>query len=213
MSLPVLLIDYENTQPDFAAIPAGQCKIIIVLGPQQTKLPIETVKQLQKFGSDLEYVVCATAAKNACDFHLVYHLARVLHEAPSTRCAVISADTGFDALVAYLLVNGKAVLRTAGLPTALSHLRGPNPSATPQAVEGAIKRLEIHKGKPTTKSALESVLREYVKHNAKQTDTVPGLMKALVDMKFLSLNGQKVVYHQATPSQKPSPAQSGSATT
>jgi PIN domain len=71
-----------------------------------TKLELDTVEALQPLGSNVTYVQSDRRAKNAVDFHIAFHLSRLLEEhlgndareSNRARFIIVTKDGGFDAV-------------------------------------------------------------------------------------------------------------------
>lgn len=102
-----ILIDYENIQPrNLEALKDESWLIKVFLGSSQASLPIEKVRALQIFGTDVEYIQSDGNGPNAVDFHIAYYMGRLCLEHPDAKFCVLSKDTGFDPLVRHLKKKG-----------------------------------------------------------------------------------------------------------
>jgi hypothetical protein len=98
-----VLIDYENLQPkDLVLLNGHPFKVVVFMGANQTKVPVEHVKALQPLGGDVEYVQINGNGRNALDFHIAFHLGELAVRHPDGVFHVISKDTGFDPLLGHL---------------------------------------------------------------------------------------------------------------
>ena len=101
-----VLIDFESVQPEsFEPLSHDYFKVIVFVGANQTKLPFEVAKSLQKLGSRAEYIKLSGHGSNALDFHIAYYIGRLAAEEPSAYFHIISKDRGFDPLVQHLRSN------------------------------------------------------------------------------------------------------------
>jgi hypothetical protein len=66
-------------------------------------------------GTRAEYVRINGSGKNALDFHIAYYLGQLATQHPDAAFHVISRDTGFDPLVAFMRGRGIPVDRLASL--------------------------------------------------------------------------------------------------
>ena len=73
-----ILIDYENVQTKSLTVlqgtPNQAFRIMVFVGANQTKIPVELVSSMQSFGDKAEYVQITGSGKNALDFHIAYYL-------------------------------------------------------------------------------------------------------------------------------------------
>jgi hypothetical protein len=102
MSEKFLLIDYENIQKlDLSDVP-DDTLIRIFVGQSQKNIPIELVKQAQRFGHRLEWIKIEGQGKNALDFHIAFYLGKLHKEHKVASFTIVSKDTGFDPLIRYI---------------------------------------------------------------------------------------------------------------
>jgi hypothetical protein len=98
-----VLIDYENVQPDdIDTLQHEHVRVIIFVGPHQTKIAFETAAALQRMGANAEYVRLSGSGSNALDFHIAYYLGQLTIKDPTAYFHIVSKDTGFDPLVKHL---------------------------------------------------------------------------------------------------------------
>lgn len=103
-----VLIDYENVQVKSLSLLKGEgFRVIVFLGPNNTKLPVELVLAMQELGSKAEYVILEKSGANALDFHIAYYLGVLGSADPQAFFHIISKDTGFDPLIKH--VKGRKV--------------------------------------------------------------------------------------------------------
>ncbi|HEX8653177.1 MAG TPA: PIN domain-containing protein [Pyrinomonadaceae bacterium] len=103
MKTNYILIDYESVQPDdIAALQHEHVRVIVFVGPHQTKIAFEKAAALQQMGANAEYVRLSGSGSNALDFHLAYYLGLLAAKEPAAFFHIISKDTGFDPLVKHL---------------------------------------------------------------------------------------------------------------
>src|SRR5262245_10004901 len=102
-----LLIDYENVQPKSLSVLNGHpFKVIVFLGANQAKVPVEFASALQPLGINAEYVQISGNGANALDFHIAFMVGELSKTDPSAHFHIISKDSGFDPLIAHLRKKG-----------------------------------------------------------------------------------------------------------
>ena len=115
MKTNYVLIDYENVQPDdIATLQHEHVRVIVFVGPHQTKIAFEKAAALQRMGANAEYVRLSGGGSNALDFHIAYYLGQLAAKEPTAFFDIISKDTGFDPLVKHLK---ERKLRACRVPT------------------------------------------------------------------------------------------------
>lgn len=98
-----VLIDYENVHVKSLDLLQGDhYRVVVFLGPKNTRLPVELVVAMQRFGERADYILLETSGANALDFHLAYYLGKLVSVDPSSFFHIISKDTGFDPLIQHL---------------------------------------------------------------------------------------------------------------
>jgi hypothetical protein len=111
-----VLIDYENVQPkDLSLLNGHPFKVMVFVGANQKKIPVDLATALQPLGADAEYVPVSGNGKNALDFHIAFHLGDLAVKDPEGSFHVISKDTGFDPLLQHLKSRGIRALRWCDL--------------------------------------------------------------------------------------------------
>jgi hypothetical protein len=91
---------------------------MIFYGTTQKKLPEELVVQAQPLGPRLKWVKIAGQGPNALDFHIAFYLGQILTDRPTSECAVLSRDTGFEPLMRHLHALGRTCRRVTTLKDA-----------------------------------------------------------------------------------------------
>jgi hypothetical protein len=98
-----VLIDYENVQPDdIDTLQHEYVRVIVFVGPHQTKIAFEKAAALQRMGANAEYVRLAGSGANALDFHIAFYLGQLSAKDPTAYFHIISKGTGFDPLIKHL---------------------------------------------------------------------------------------------------------------
>lgn len=131
MDLTYILIDFENTKPpaaDLKLIRGSGYRVRLFHGPHQNKFDANIVKALQPLGTQVEFVQCERAGKNALDFHVAFYLGRMLQESEAAapplgkaaRFFVVSKDGGFDVLLDHMRALGYDAARVTNVHAALS---------------------------------------------------------------------------------------------
>ncbi len=98
-----VLIDYENVQPAaLSALGKEFFKVYVFMGANQSKVNFDVVEALQHLGSNGKYVKISGNGPNALDFHIAYFIGKIAAQDEAPFFHIISKDTGFDPLIAYL---------------------------------------------------------------------------------------------------------------
>jgi len=157
MKTNYVLIDYENVQPKNLALLAQEhFRVIVFLGANQAKLPVELVTAMQGLGERARYIRMSASGPNALDFHIAYYIGRLASELDNdVFFHIISKDTGFDPLIAHLKSQSIGARRSAtvdGIPV----LRALTEAPRDEQVDAVIEKL---RGMPKNKPLRERTLR------------------------------------------------------
>lgn len=107
-----ILVDFENVQPQSFVLPTNhEFKVIVFIGANQTKVPVELASTMQNIGSNAEYIQISGNGKNALDFHITFYLGKMLEKDPEGHFHIISKDTGFNVLIKHLRDKKASVYR------------------------------------------------------------------------------------------------------
>lgn len=158
MSLPFVLIDFENVQPKILdRLRPGVLRVKVFLGQHQSKLMLELVQALQPFGSDAEYIQIQGSGPDAVDFHIAFYIGLLAAAEPKASFTIVSKDKGFDPLIRHLALRGIDCKRLAELPEPAASGPAKTPPTTPvssQPVASKVKATKVAaKVKPSPPSA------------------------------------------------------------
>jgi PIN domain len=118
----VLLVDYENVgHIDLTALPPG-VRVAVFFGKSQRRVPTALLKSVAQLGERFVYVDISGQGRNALDFHIAFYLGEYLTKSPTTRCVILSGDTGFDPLVQHLQERKLSVQRVGALTEAFARV-------------------------------------------------------------------------------------------
>jgi hypothetical protein len=107
-----LFVDFENVQSVKLDLIAGKpVMVIMVIGKDQTKVPLELVEQLMTFSSQVRLVRTEVKGKNALDFVLSAEVGAQGVADPHGVFHIISRDKGFDALIAHFRSHNRSAFR------------------------------------------------------------------------------------------------------
>src|SRR6218665_3290742 len=108
-----VLVDYENLQiSSVDLLLAEHFRLLMFLGPNNTKLPTDLVIGIQKLHGRAEYFQLITPGHNALDFQLTFYLGTLTAKDASGYFHIISRDKGFDPLVKHLRTRGISISRS-----------------------------------------------------------------------------------------------------
>lgn len=106
-----LYIDYENVQDVQPEVLDDTMKVLIIVGENQTKVPIQLVQQTQPFGNRVEWLQVGGKGRNALDFFIAYYIGRDVCLRPAMEYIIYSKDAGYDPLIEHLKKEGIKISR------------------------------------------------------------------------------------------------------
>jgi len=179
MKTNYVLIDYENVQPKDVALLHGHAfKVLVFIGANQTKVPLDLVKTLQPMGANADYILISGNGKNALDFHIAYYLGDLANKDPEGFYHVISKDTGFDPLIAHLKSRGIYAQRSSALCD-IPILGFIAPKTIDERVDAVIKNLQSRgNARPRKIKTLASTIHALFLKKLDQSE-IDGLVAAL----------------------------------
>lgn len=111
MTRRLLLVDLENVHKIDLSLLDETYRAIIYVGAKQNPPKAASKEASAHRFQRVDFQKIEGTGKNALDFHIAFQLGRVIETEPHTECIVLSADKGFDPLLAYLNNNGLACRR------------------------------------------------------------------------------------------------------
>ena len=192
-----ILIDYENVQTKSLTVlqgaPNQAFRIMVFVGANQSKIPIELVSSMQSFGEKAEYVQITGSGRNALDFHIAYYLGALTERDPKANFHVISKDTGYDQLIKHLKAMRINVARQKDLfdiPWLSSDNKKPVDEQLTAIVENLSARGNSRPRKvKTLKNSINSLFG-----NKLESERIDGLVKDLQDRKYVVIKQENVTY-------------------
>ncbi len=188
-------------------------KVFVFLGANQSKVPVDFAMELQKLGSDAEYIQISGSGSNALDFHIAFTIGELSKSDPDGCFHIISKDAGFDPLIRYARKKGIRVQRSSGLGDKSNPNPNPKPKPTPKPkpnpklpqaksspenitaiVQNLLPRAT---SRPKTVKALSSTINALFQKKLTQTELAE-LVASLEAGGHISIAGERVTYHLQT---------------
>ena len=196
-----ILIDYENVQTKSLSMlqgaPNQAFRIMVFVGANQSKIPIELVSSMQSFGDKAEYIQITGSGRNALDFHIAYYLGALAERDPHGIFHVISKDTGYDQLLRHMKSKRIDAARQKDLfdmPWLSSANKKPPDEQLTALVENLSARGNARPRKVRTlKNAINSLFG-----NKLDTDRIDHLVKDLEERKYIVIKQDYVAYQNLT---------------
>ncbi|MGA4634048.1 PIN domain-containing protein [Pseudomonas solani] len=173
-----VLIDYENVQvKSLELLQEEHFRARVFLGPNNTKLPVDLVLAMQRFGSRAEYVQLEAPGLNALDFHLAFYMGQLTVEDPVAFYHIISRDKGFDPLIRHL--KGKGILAARSESIEEMPCFNPPAAAIPAPTKLEPVRLVVAEGKAIDDSTIKLVVADLVARKAARPRTIRTLLNTI----------------------------------
>ncbi len=180
-----LYIDYENVQDVQVEVIKKTVKVAIIVGQDQTKVPIDLVQKTQPFGSAVEWIQVSGKGRNALDFFIAFFLGRDVAADRSKNFIIYSKDTGYDPLINYLKKSGIKARRIVSFQELDQNKPIQIDEAGVKKVRESLGKLAANK-RPKKRSSLLGFIVDLLK-GAKKQD-----VEAIVEDLFI----KKLVYEE-----------------
>ena len=195
----IVLIDYENVQPDSLQLLAPEhFRVLCFIGPNQPKVPVEIAAAMQPLGVRAEYVKIAESGRNALDFHIAYYIG--VHSAlePSAYFYIVSEDTDYDPLIRHLNAKNKHARRVKEIREIPLLKPAASKSAVSKSLEERIqsyadKLAQPKFTKPGTREALSNSIASAFPKQRSDKD-VAAVVAGLEKRRSISIAGTKITY-------------------
>lgn len=195
MKTQVILVDWENVQPELLpSLDLENTRVLVFIGPHQTKLPFSVVEAVQKLGERAEYVKVSKQGADALDMHIAFYLGRISREIDDVYFHVIAKDRDYDPLVAHLkaLKIGAAKWHDLASIPILKRAAAKTPK---ELIEATREWLLERKGnRPKTLKALTNSLKTSAFGGRLSDEDIAILLDGLNERNLVVVQGQKVAY-------------------
>lgn len=152
-----LYIDYENVQDvQTEAIDEGM-KVMIIVGINQTKVPISLVQQTQPFGERVQWIQVGGQGRDALDFFIAYYVGRDVCRKPDKEFIIYSKDAGYDPLVEHLKEKQVTIRRIVSFQELMPRI---NSAVDPALLEKTL--LNLSKVAPNKRPKKRHTLTKHV---------------------------------------------------
>ena len=197
MKTHYILIDYENVQTKSLAVLQGasnqEFQIMVFVGANQSKIPIELVSSMQSFGTKAKYVQITGSGRNALDFHIAYYLGKLTESDRDAIFHVISKDTGYDQLIKHLKGMRIDVTRQKDLFD-IPWLSSANKKPADEQLDAIVKNLSARgSSRPRKVKTLKNSINSLF-DNKLDPAKIDGLVKDLQDRKYVVIKQENVTY-------------------
>ena len=180
-----LYIDYENVQDVKLDIIKKTSKVMIIIGKDQTKVPIDLVQKTQPFGDAVEWVRVNGKGRNALDFFIAFFLGRDVAADRKKTFIVYSKDTGYDPLINHLKKSGIKAKRIVSFQELCQNKVIKIDEAGIKKVKESLNKVAANK-RPKKRSSLTGFIISHLK----------GIPKKDIDKITEDLFIKKIVYEE-----------------
>lgn len=186
MSTKLVMVDYENIQNLNGISLIHDHDIKVLVGLNQTKIPLDLVLQTQKLGQALEWVKVKGQGKNALDFYIAFYLGKYIEAKKYEQYYIVSKDTGYDPLVDFINENAgkKRVKRVTNIAQIVQTQQDKTISPEVKKLTDQLKKTQGNK-RPKKRSTLIGFAMS-VFANQKTKEEVDLLIENLYSKKMIS---------------------------
>jgi PIN domain len=190
-----VLVDYENVQPDdIDTLQHERVRVIVFVGPHQTKIAFEKAAALQRMGANAEYVRLAGSGANALDFHIAFYLGQLSAKDPTAYFHIISKDTGFDPLIKHLKERKLRACRVRAIEE-VPILKPGDPKSSPDRMALIVANLQKRgTARPRTVATLSSTISATFQKQLTAQE-VSALVSELKKKGLIKVERTKVTYN------------------
>lgn len=186
-----IYVDYENVQDVKLDVTQKTVKVMIFVGKDQTKIPIDLVQKTQPLGISVEWIRVNEKGRNVLDSFITFYLGKDINSNSGKEFIIVSKDTGYDPLISELKKSGINARRIGSFQE-LSQKKVMK--ADEECLNKIIKNLFDRqvKHRPKTRSSLTAFISNQLKGKPKQEIT--NTMSELFNSKFVSEENGKITY-------------------
>ena len=193
----LVLIDLENVQPtSLDRLTRDNCHVILFVGAQQTKIPIEVASALQVMGDRAEYVRISASGPNALDFHLAFYAGLHAQGDPAPYIHIVSKDKGIDPLIHHMKSKEIPARRSDSIDDIPMVKKNGLRSAADRAAHYLEKLTAPKSTRPRTAITLARAIQACF-NGSITSEEVPAVIEALESRRFLAIEKGKVVYNES----------------
>ena len=186
MATKLVLVDYENIQNLDGIDKILDCDMKVLVGKNQTKIPIDLVLQTQQLGKSLEWLKVNGQGKNALDFYIAFYLGKYVESKKYGSYIIVSKDTGYDPLIEHIndFTGSKIVKRVTNIMQ-VTH-KQVDKTITPEMKKlvDQLKKIQSNK-RPKKRSTLTGFATS-VFANQKTIDEINEIVEGLYTRKLIS---------------------------
>jgi hypothetical protein len=195
MKTQVILVDFENVQPDLLpALNLEGTRVLVFIGPHQTKLPFAIVQAVQMLGERAQYVQVSKQGDDALDMHIAFYMGQLAAELKDAYFHVIAKDRDYDPLIAHLKHRKIGAAKWPSLASIPVLRRAGANTLSEQVAAVQDWLLERKANRPKTLKTLTNSLKTSAFAGRLADEAIEALLQALVAERLIAIQGQKIEY-------------------
>tara|TARA_B100001540_G_C15802563_1_gene640580 strand:- start:2093 stop:2710 length:618 start_codon:yes stop_codon:yes gene_type:complete len=189
-----VLIDFENVQPkNVELLNQHPFQVIVFVGANQAKVPIELAAAMQTLGSAARYIRISGSGKNALDFHIAFYIGELAAREPDAYFHIISRDTGFDTLITHLKGRGVKIQRERDLAE-IPVIRMSSATSLEEMVTAIVRNLAGRgQSRPRKVRTLENTINSLVTERLSE-EQLKAIVTELEKRKYIKISDGQVSY-------------------
>ncbi|WP_372827511.1 PIN domain-containing protein [Polaromonas sp.] len=197
MRTQIILVDFENVQPDLLpALAIDDVQVHVFVGPHQTRLATNVVIAMQELGARAKYVRVAKQGPDALDMHLAFYLGELSQQFPDAFFHIVAKDRDYDSLLAHLRIRGIYSAKAPDLAAIPLFKRALAIKPADQLSAAADWLRERVGNRPSTQATLKNNLKKVAFAERLDEAQIDEIFQGLVSQGFISVEKQKVLYQE-----------------
>lgn len=195
MRTQIILIDFENVQPDLLpALALEDVHVRVFVGPHQSRLATSTVVPMQELGDRAKYVKVQKQGPDALDMHLAFYLGELSQQFQGAFFHIVAKDRDYDSLLEHLKARSIYCAKASALESIPLFKRALAATLTDQ-IAAAVDWLRERLGnRPGTQKTLHNSLKKVAFSDRLGDDEITSVIDGLLKQGCLEFTGQKVRY-------------------
>lgn len=195
MRTQIILVDFENVQPDLLpALAIDDVQVRVFVGPHQTRLATNVVVAMQELGGRAKYVRVSKQGPDALDMHLAFYLGELSQQFPDAFFHVVAKDRDYDSLLEHLKARGIYSAKAPDLAAIPLFKRALSSKPADQISAAADWLKERLGNRPSTLKTLKNSLKKVAFSERLDEAQIDEVFQGLVNQGLISVDKQKVLY-------------------
>lgn len=198
MPQKIILIDYENIQPDQELdqkseilIKNNNVGIFLFAGPQLEKRALKIKDKLQGMNKRFQNIIIKKSGPNAADLHIAYYIGALAEKSPGTRFYILSKDKDFSSLITHLEEKKIKISREKDINKIMAVKKKPKPQKKISDVTENLRK--IGASRPKTLKALASTINAWFQKQL-SAEEIESLIEDLKREKCIVITDSKISY-------------------